>query len=200
MTSIVSPQCLGTWSSPSRVTRSSVPHSLQTRKTSRSSTSSGSGRGPGRAAAPKERRTDVPTRQMSAARARATPIRRGQGIPATVADGREPQDRPAEGRLPRGGPAVPQSDCQRERRRRSPKEAGVNAFAAVVGFFGQAAERLRLEEGLRQALSAPQREVRVQLRVPMDDGTMGVYPGYRVQHNAARGPYKNPGEPEFHQA
>ena len=73
----------------------------------------------------------------------------------------------------------------------------MNAFAAVVGFFGQAAERLRLEEGLRQALSAPQREVRVQLRVPMDDGTMGVYPGYRVQHNAARGPYK--GGLRFHE-
>lgn len=34
------------------------------------------------------------------------------------------------------------------------------------------------------------REVSVQVRVPMDDGTLGVFHGYRVQHNGARGPFK----------
>src|SRR5437588_8981656 len=37
-----SPQCLGTWASPSLVTCSSVPHSRHTKNTSRSATSSGS--------------------------------------------------------------------------------------------------------------------------------------------------------------
>src|SRR3989304_3443842 len=67
----------------------------------------------------------------------------------------------------------------------------MNAFEAVTRFFEQSAERLGLDEGLRQALATPRREVRVQVRVPMDDGEMAVFPGYRVQHNAARGP---PGE------
>jgi glutamate dehydrogenase (NAD(P)+) len=34
------------------------------------------------------------------------------------------------------------------------------------------------------------REIRVQVPVRMDDGTLQVYTGYRVQHNGARGPYK----------
>src|SRR2546425_9099260 len=39
-----SPQCRGTWTSPSRVTWNSVPHSAHTKNTSRSATSSGSTR------------------------------------------------------------------------------------------------------------------------------------------------------------
>jgi len=73
----------------------------------------------------------------------------------------------------------------------------MNAFEAVTHFFEQSAERLGLDEGLREALASPRREVRVQVRVPMDDGGMAVFPGYRVQHNAARGPHK--GGLRFHE-
>ena len=63
-------------------------------------------------------------------------------------------------------------------------------FEAVQGFFDRAANRLHLDEATRGVLSTPRREVAVQVRVPMDDGRLNVYPGWRVQYNAARGPFK----------
>jgi len=66
----------------------------------------------------------------------------------------------------------------------------VEAFDAVRGFFEEAADRLGLEPSLRDALTMPSREIQVQIRVPLDDGSLGVYPAWRVQHNAARGPHK----------
>ena len=63
-------------------------------------------------------------------------------------------------------------------------------FEAVQGFFEQAADRLDLDDATRAVLSTPRREVAVQVRVPMDDGSLRVYPGWRVQYNGARGPFK----------
>jgi glutamate dehydrogenase (NAD(P)+) len=65
-----------------------------------------------------------------------------------------------------------------------------SAFDAVRGFFERAAEELRLELSLREALATPNREVTVQLRVPTDFGGFKVFTGWRVQYNNARGPYK----------
>jgi glutamate dehydrogenase (NAD(P)+) len=61
---------------------------------------------------------------------------------------------------------------------------------SVGSFFARAADALRLEENLREALSFPQREVGLQLRLPLDDGGAKVLRGWRVQHNNARGPFK----------
>ena len=63
-------------------------------------------------------------------------------------------------------------------------------------FFDVAAERLGLSVGMRRLFSEPWRELRVALPVRMDDGRLEVFIGYRVQHNAARGPYK--GGVRFH--
>jgi glutamate dehydrogenase (NAD(P)+) len=65
-----------------------------------------------------------------------------------------------------------------------------SAFDAVRGFYERAAEELRLELSLREALATPNREVTVQLRVPTDFGGFKVFTGWRVQYNNARGPYK----------
>jgi glutamate dehydrogenase (NAD(P)+) len=73
----------------------------------------------------------------------------------------------------------------------------MGAFEAVRGFFQGAAERLSLEPSLREILAKPEQELKVQIRVPMDDGSIAVYDGYRVQYNGARGPYK--GGIRFHQ-
>ena len=43
---------------------------------------------------------------------------------------------------------------------------------------------------MRRLFCEPWRELRVALPVRMDDGRVEVFIGYRVQHNAARGPYK----------
>ncbi|MFN8233627.1 MAG: Glu/Leu/Phe/Val dehydrogenase [Actinomycetota bacterium] len=63
-------------------------------------------------------------------------------------------------------------------------------FEAVLGFFDQAADRIGLDDDARRVLSTPRREVAVQLRVRMDDGSVQTFPGWRVQYNAARGPFK----------
>src|SRR5438128_255693 len=72
----------------------------------------------------------------------------------------------------------------------SGRERGVGAFEAVRGFFEDSAERLGLEPAVREILARPQQELVVQVRVPLDDGTLAVYDGFRVQYNGARGPYK----------
>ncbi len=56
--------------------------------------------------------------------------------------------------------------------------------------FDLAAEMLNLEPSLRRILRVPQRELTVQFPVKMDDGSVEVYTGYRVQHNITRGPAK----------
>lgn len=50
---------------------------------------------------------------------------------------------------------------------------------------------------LIERLRHPNREIRVSIPVRMDDGSLRVFEGYRVEHNNARGPYK--GGIRFHQ-
>ena len=52
-------------------------------------------------------------------------------------------------------------------------------------------------EAFMKQLAHPNREVRISIPVTMDDGTLQVYEGYRVEHNNARGPYK--GGIRYHQ-
>jgi glutamate dehydrogenase (NAD(P)+) len=54
----------------------------------------------------------------------------------------------------------------------------------------QAAERLGLDGEMRTLLNMPFREVRVEIPLRMDDGSLRVFIGYRVQHSGVRGPAK----------
>ena len=65
-----------------------------------------------------------------------------------------------------------------------------NPFQAVTLFFDRAADHIGLGDEMREILRTSYRELTVQVPVRMDDGRLEVYTGYRVQHNAARGPYK----------
>src|ERR1700675_3806976 len=56
--------------------------------------------------------------------------------------------------------------------------------------FDIAAEYLKLDPGLRQILRTPKRVFEVSVPTKMDNGQIKVFPGYRVQHNIARGPAK----------
>jgi glutamate dehydrogenase (NAD(P)+) len=60
---------------------------------------------------------------------------------------------------------------------------------AQAQFDGVAAQ-MALDPGLSAVLRWPVREFRFQIPVRMDDGSMKVFFGYRVQHNDARGPAK----------
>ncbi len=71
-----------------------------------------------------------------------------------------------------------------------------STYDEVNVFFDRAAERLGLPGGVRDLLRSPWRELRVSVPVRMDDGSIEVFNGYRVQHNGARGPYK--GGVRFH--
>lgn len=64
--------------------------------------------------------------------------------------------------------------------------------------FDHVADQLALEPGVASVLRWPMREFRFQIPVRLDDGTIHVYFGYRVQHNDARGPAK--GGIRFHPA
>jgi len=69
-------------------------------------------------------------------------------------------------------------------------EAPAEALSTALSQFDNAAERLGLDEGMRSVLRSPRRELTVSLPVEMDDGTINVFTGYRVQHSIARGPTK----------
>jgi glutamate dehydrogenase (NAD(P)+) len=56
--------------------------------------------------------------------------------------------------------------------------------------FDEAAEQLELDAGMREILRTINRELTVNFPVYMDDGSIRVFTGYRVQHNLARGPAK----------
>ncbi len=65
-----------------------------------------------------------------------------------------------------------------------------NPFESMAQLFNAAADLLGLDEGLREVLRRPDREMTVAIPVLMDDGRVEVFTGYRVQHNFSRGPCK----------
>lgn len=66
----------------------------------------------------------------------------------------------------------------------------INPFESMLSVLTETAEMMGLEESDYVVLKHPEREVKVAVPVEMDDGTIRVFEGYRVQHNSARGPYK----------
>ena len=56
--------------------------------------------------------------------------------------------------------------------------------------FDEAAERLNLPAGIKEVIKRPRRATIVSLPVAMDDGSLRVFTGYRVQHSIVRGPAK----------
>ena len=73
----------------------------------------------------------------------------------------------------------------------------INPWAVAQQQFDLAAEHLNLDPGVRQVLREPRRALTVTFPVKMDDGTVRVFTGYRVQHNLGRGPAK--GGIRYHQ-
>ncbi|TMD30581.1 MAG: Glu/Leu/Phe/Val dehydrogenase [Chloroflexi bacterium] len=75
--------------------------------------------------------------------------------------------------------------------------ASINPWQVAQQQFDLAAGRLSLDPGLRRVLREPRRELTVHFPVKMDDGSVQVFTGYRVQHNVGRGPAK--GGIRYHQ-
>jgi glutamate dehydrogenase (NAD(P)+) len=65
-----------------------------------------------------------------------------------------------------------------------------NPFENALEQLRIAAGYLKLDEGIHQILANPKRQLTVSLPVKMDDGSIHVFTGFRVQYNDARGPFK----------
>src|SRR5215831_13707856 len=66
----------------------------------------------------------------------------------------------------------------------------LNPLANAERQFEEAADRLNLPAGIREVIKRPRRATIVSLPVNLDDGTLKVFTGYRVQHSIVRGPAK----------
>ena len=65
-----------------------------------------------------------------------------------------------------------------------------NPWEAQAARFDLAARKLNLDEGIWKVLRYPNREIILHIPVAMDDGSIEVFTGFRVQHSIARGPAK----------
>jgi glutamate dehydrogenase (NAD(P)+) len=65
-----------------------------------------------------------------------------------------------------------------------------NSFQMAQAQFDKVAEYLGLDAATRELLRFPLREYQFAIPIRMDDGTVKVFRGFRVQHNDARGPGK----------
>ena len=81
--------------------------------------------------------------------------------------------------------AKPRADAARSL---SPENLNPYGFALLQ--FERAANKLGLNSGTREVLRNPKRQLLVSIPVKMDNGTIRVFQGFRVQHSIARGPSK----------
>ena len=65
-----------------------------------------------------------------------------------------------------------------------------NPFAMAQQQLDECARIMNLDPGIHQVLRVPAREIHVSLPVRMDDGSIRVFQGFRVQYNDAKGPTK----------
>src|SRR5438874_1417420 len=70
------------------------------------------------------------------------------------------------------------------------QEQEFNPWEAQAARFDLAAQKLKLDPGIWKVLRYPTREIIVHIPVLMDDGSIEVFTGFRVQHSIARGPAK----------
>jgi glutamate dehydrogenase (NAD(P)+) len=72
-----------------------------------------------------------------------------------------------------------------------------NPYENMLEVLDQASNLLGLKENEYITLKYPERELKVSIPVRMDDGSVKVFEGYRVQHSSSRGPCK--GGIRYHQ-
>ena len=63
-------------------------------------------------------------------------------------------------------------------------------WGTVLATLDDVAQRLELDPGIHAILRQPERDLTVAVPVTLDDGSIKVFTGYRVQHSSARGPCK----------
>ncbi len=66
----------------------------------------------------------------------------------------------------------------------------MSPYETTNHFLQQAFDVLKLDERMELLLRTPSRELRVELVITLDDGSLGHFIGYRIQHDNSRGPFK----------
>lgn len=66
----------------------------------------------------------------------------------------------------------------------------MNAYESARHYFETAAAVMDLSPNMKKLLMTPEREVKVQVALKLDNGEIATFVGYRMQHNSARGPMK----------
>ena len=69
-------------------------------------------------------------------------------------------------------------------------EKKYNPYEEVLTIIREAAEKLGYAPSDYEAVNYPERELKVAVPVRMDDGSVRVFEGFRVQHSTSRGPSK----------
>lgn len=77
------------------------------------------------------------------------------------------------------------------------KDEPYNPYENVLATIRNAGELLQLDESDYIATMYPERELKVSFPVRMDDGSVRMFEGFRIQHSSSRGPCK--GGIRFHQ-
>jgi glutamate dehydrogenase (NAD(P)+) len=76
------------------------------------------------------------------------------------------------------------------RRGELPPELDDPLFLQAIGQFDGALVHAGIDPFVAEVLRYPERALATSIPVRLDDGTLGVYPGYRVQHSSVLGPTK----------
>jgi glutamate dehydrogenase (NAD(P)+) len=71
-----------------------------------------------------------------------------------------------------------------------PPELDDPFFRTALGQLEEALEPAGVSPGTAEVLRFPERSLAVAIPVRLDDGSLAVYPGYRVQHSSVLGPTK----------
>lgn len=67
----------------------------------------------------------------------------------------------------------------------------MSSFLEATQFYvDRAAKILELPKDVTLQLKTPHREIRVEINIEMDNGEIGTFVGFRVQHDNSRGPFK----------
>jgi len=72
----------------------------------------------------------------------------------------------------------------------APAPATESAYAVALAQYDAVADMIDLNPNVRVIMRSPRLEYTVNFPVQMDDGTVRVFTGHRVQHSTARGPAK----------
>lgn len=66
----------------------------------------------------------------------------------------------------------------------------MSPYETACFYFDEAAKHMGLSANMQKLLVTPEREIKVQVAMERDNGEIGTFIGFRMQHNSARGPMK----------